>query len=227
MKIGIDISINSTGICINTDTDYKFYNICKSEDVYDKKSNYRKWYNLISNCVIFKTYKNSNFADSTLGKLSKYNTVLNQFISIFSDNNITPKDTIINIEDYSYTKANTNSIIDIVTLSTLIRNYLYLNEYAINFISPKELKVKAGSLAYRKIYTSKSRTKFTYRNKQNKSAGRFDKNDILQALIDAKINTDNDYINFITRTYPTINEVTKNIPKPFDDLNDAYLLSIY
>lgn len=223
INVGIDISIRSTGICINHGDDLEFHVISPTDSIVDKKGNYRKWFAAIQNMATFHQYQSIQSHTTQLELLPTFNEIVDIIQRIFQDSNIYPHNCVITIEDYSYTKNNTNSIIDLVTLSTLIRNYLHINQYTIKLVSPTQLKVFCGSIAYKKQLT-KTKGKYTYRNKQNKAAGSFDKTDMLAAIVESDIPNTHPYIGFLREYY---NPNIKSVVKPLDDLNDAMLLSMY
>jgi hypothetical protein len=65
--------------------------------------------------------------------------------------------------------------------------------------------------------------KGVYRNEDGKAGGSFDKKDMMRALLHFDI--DVDYFNYLMKKKEDLLK-PKNIPKPFDDINDSLLLSL-
>jgi hypothetical protein len=212
--IGIDPSLNSTAVSVlNKNTNeikhYSFTNI---------KPNY-KWAKEYENFILFKfhTYKDSKeFSESEVLKLNNYDDVSNTIMDVILEY----KDTDVKIfmEGYSYSSKN-GRIIDLVVFSTLLRYKIITQTNAeLNIIPPSSLKMFVGQNVY------EPDKKGVYRNNDGKAAGKFDKHDIMKALLD--LNMTYDYINKLNEDKSEILQM-KSIPKPLDDVNDSILLCYY
>lgn len=211
--IGIDPSLNSTALSIYKDGKYLFYNYTNN------KSNY-KWIKNINDCVNFKFHEYSNnddFSESEVDKISIYDEVTDKIVyDIF--NFIKDEETKIFIEGYSYS-AQAGRLIDLVTFSTLLRYKLLKNKnITLHFIPPSSLKKYVAAMVY------KPDKKGIYRDDSGKAGGSFDKKDMMNVLL--KFDIDELYFNYIKHNSDEILK-SKNIPKPFDDINDSLLLLLH
>ena len=211
--IGIDPSLNSTALSIYKDGKYLFYNYTNN------KSNY-KWIKNINDCVNFKFHEYSNnddFSESEVDKISIYDEVTDKIVyDIF--NFIKDEETKIFIEGYSYS-AQAGRLIDLVTFSTLLRYKLLKNKnITLHFIPPSSLKKYVAAMVY------KPDKKGIYRDDSGKAGGSFDKKDMMNVLL--KFDIDELYFNYIKHNSHEILK-SKNIPKPFDDINDSLLLLLH
>ena len=101
--------------------------------------------------------------------------------------NINKKEkTIVAIEGYNYGLRNTNSIIDIVTFSTLLRLKILtipkLDKLII--ISPMTIKSMTAELVYGYVLSPKAKNKKINKNNEGVAGGDFNKKDMMKALID-------------------------------------------
>ena len=199
IKIGLDISTTSSGICINEGNSYKFFNIT------DKSTKYHKNSKNITSYIVDKAEKGENYRDKAdcnkqyteneLNKLKKYKQIESKLEFILSK--YSGCEMLINIEGYSYS-SQAGNLIDIVTLSTILR--LKCLEYSDNvmFTAPQSLKKQVLDNCYKK-----------------------EKSDMIDHFLEV---FDEDDICI----YNEIKEVKalklKTIPKPIDDCIDAFWL---
>ena len=198
--IGIDISINSTAIFIETNGIEKILSFTNKKDnnIYIKELN-RSGVNFIH----FDRKILKDYTDNELSKMRHYIDISDSIIDkILSIIDLTKK-TYCQIEGYSFSK-NTSSILDIVSLSTLIRSKLLVNikDIDMKIISPSSLKLEACKMVYKPIDIGKKKPKYEYKNSLGISGGSFKKHDMYRAIIDGKIDCIiydflNDYIHIL------------------------------
>jgi hypothetical protein len=210
--IGIDPSLSSSAISIYKDGELYLFNYTNN-----KKNN--KWVKESNDLIDFSFHEYSfgnDFSDSETEKLMIYDDVTGNLVdnikSIIGNN--TSK---IYMEGYSYSSK--GKIIDLVAFSTLIRYKLSKIPNAELFIiPPSSLKKYIGEFVYEQD------KKGIYRNENGKAAGSFDKKDMMIALL--KLNLNYPYINYLNENKDNLLN-PKNIPKPFDDVNDSVILTYY
>lgn len=213
--IGIDISINSTAIYIESDKGSKILSINNKKDnnIYIKELD-RYGVEFIHTSM----NKSKIYSDNEILKLKHFDKVA-IFVLEFCIKNINiENNTHCQIEGYSFSK-NTSSILDIVSLSTLIRSYLLKNIKNINIsiISPSSLKLEACKISYEPIDIGVKKPKLIYINKDGIAGGSFKKPDMYKAILDSKINV---YIKDFLIEYKHLTERDK-IPNPIEDIIDA------
>lgn len=226
--IGLDISLSSTAMCINDNGAEYIYCYLNTNKV-------SKWANLlegdISNLMVTRlerAKKAKNYSDGEISKLLKYDEIseliLNDIIKRCGNRKCE-----IRMEGYSYTK-NTNSIIDIIGLSTQLRLKLLtkLNS-SLHIISPSTLKLSTCKLAYGvteiKRYGKKDqplKSNFKVMNKEGISGGSFTKFEMYKSIIDGNIDT---IIYDFLNEYESDVISMKKIPSPIDDIIDSVLIT--
>lgn len=217
--VGLDISIDSTGMSILRDKDLfisNFTTLKRSVGWIKKTMNYFDYE------FINYTYKDiDNYTESEIMKLREFDFVTDLIFNKIIGNIDTKEDTLIAIEGYNYGLKG-NSIIDIVTFSTLLRlkllNVPKLKKLIV--ISPMTVKSKAAELVYGFVIDKKGK-KIINKNPRGIAGGHFDKKDMMEALID--LNED-DRLSTILYKYKDDLLKLKNIPKPWDDLCDSYFI---
>lgn len=218
--VGIDPSTTCTGLCING----KPFSFSPESQVFNKKGEYNKWYDLASKEVSVNTFsvkdKTSIFTDSEIQKISQYDIVSDSIVKTIK-NNILPGNTVCVIEGFSY-NATAGKLIDLVVFSTLLRYKIIKLHYDLTVVPPATLKVLSAKLTYEPIDVGKKKPKLEWRNNDGISGGKFTKHDMIAAVADNKSLNDN-WSNYIKALYSDLITM-KNIPKPFEDVNDAYLL---
>jgi hypothetical protein len=213
--IGIDISINSTAIFIETNGIEKILSFTNKKDnnIYIKELN---------RCGVDFTHFDrkilKDYTENELSKMRHYidisDSIINKILSIID----LTKNTYCQIEGYSFSK-NTSSILDIVSLSTLIRSKLLVNikDIDMRIISPSSLKLETCKMVYKPIDIGKKRPKYEYKNNLGISGGSFKKHDMYRAMIDGEVDTT---ISSFLNDYVHILEMSK-IPNPIEDIIDS------
>lgn len=201
---GLDISVNSTALCIYNNK-YNFFNYTNKNSKWLKKTSTIINYRFIN--FKYKTLK--NFSETLIQKIKDYDILSDLIIKdlLLFDDKIT-----LWIEGYNYGLTRTDSIIDICELSSIIKMKIINNieDININIIPPKSLKTKTCKLVYN-----------NQKNNNDVSGGNFDKIDMFHSLLDSNIT--NDLKIFLNQNIDVLSKM-KKIPKPFDDLIDANFL---
>ena len=219
--IGIDPSLISTALVINDN----IFNFCRESSATTKKG-LAKWFKMAEQHVKYEYISYREYEDYSTGeiiKLKDYDKVTSAIIDNILANIDPSKKTRVAIEGYSYGSGDQNSIIDLVTFSTLLRKKLFDHvTQDITIISPTSLKLKSCQLTYIPIDVGKKKPKFEYKNNEGISGGKFLKSDMFKSLIE------NTFINstFAEHCSSIKEEILtmKTIPKPYEDVVDAYLL---
>lgn len=223
--IGLDISKISTSMVIEIDEkEYIFsYNT--------NKPNY-KWNKCIENIAKIKTYQYNNtldnYSDSEIDKLKIFSKISNDLLSDINNTIITTEPTIIYIEGYSYGK-DSSQIIDLVSIGSIIRTKIFENVpniKKIKIVAPKSLKLIACEMiyGYKMVNIGKKKEKIVKiinTNKNGKKGGDFDKKDMFTMILDSHNKC------ILNKFYnENLKEILslKIIPKPLEDINDAWLL---
>jgi hypothetical protein len=211
--VGIDPSLSSTAVTVySSNGKYSFYNYTNNKPGY-------KWIKEVSDFVHFTFHEYSNsddFTESEIDKIDMYNIVTESIVNDIASV-IGKKETHVYIEGYSYS-AQAGHLVDLVTFSTLIRYKLHkMKNVNLHFIPPSSLKRYSAEMVY------KPDKKKVYRNEDGKAGGSFDKKDMMRALLHFDI--DCPYFNYLLEKREDLLK-PKNIPKPFDDINDSLLLSL-
>jgi hypothetical protein len=213
--IGIDISLNSTAISIESDKGSHVLSFTNKKDnnIYIKELDRYGVKFFHYNRVVSKDY-----SENEVLKLKHYNMISKQILEeIVKRINLSQK-THCQIEGYSFSK-NTSSILDIVSLSTLIRSNLILgiNDIDITIISPSTLKLEACKLCYTPINIGKKKPKYEYRNNEGMSGGSFKKPQMYRAMIEGEIKSP---IYEMLISYKDLMDRDK-IPNPIEDIIDS------
>jgi hypothetical protein len=222
--VGIDPSLISTGVVIGCDDKIKLFNYCRESDA-NNKSGLSKWFKYTEGKLTLRYIKYREYADYSEGELVKlkdYDTITTLIIKDIMDNIDQTKPTKIGIEGYSYS-SEVGYIIDLVTFSTLLRKKLY--DYVsqdITVMSPSTLKVEACKLTYPPINEGKKKEKWVYRNNDGIAAGSFTKHGMFLAIVENN-NLNDDWAKLCKSLKSDIMSANK-VAKPFEDVNDAYLI---
>jgi hypothetical protein len=218
--VGIDPSLISTAVVIND----KMFNYCKKVNAYNK-TDLKKWYKYCENFVTYKfiEYKEyKNYSDGELIKLKDYDKITDEIVSDIKSN-IDKGETRIGIEGYAYA-SDYGDLIDLVTFSTLLRKKLYdkINK-DITIFSPSTLKMEACKLTYPAVNKGKKKIKLEWRNNEGIAGGHFTKREILLSIIDNEKWDDKFHEHLLTIKDELLS--ISQVPKPYEDLDDAYILS--
>lgn len=211
--IGIDISVNSTAVCIYNG-EYNLYNYTT------KKPNYI-WIKKVSDIVNFRFFdyeykKLDDFSDTLVQKIKDYDNYSDSIIKDISS--YVNGDVYIGIEGYNYGLVTTDSIIDISELSSIIKLKI-LQKFPnsnVKIIPPKSVKIESCRMVYKVMDKKK-----VVRNGKGVAGGSFDKIDMLNAFLDSDI--DMVLKDSLIENKETILSM-KNIPKPWDDLIDSVFI---
>lgn len=214
--IGVDISINSTAIFIDSNRG------CTILSFTNKKDSNKYIKELESYGVKFFFIENAFSKDYSVNESLKLKCYDNIAHTISSEvlKAIDPNvNSYCQIEGYSFSR-NTKSIIDVVSLSTLIRCYLMetIKNMQMFIISPKSLKLGACKMCYEPINIGIKKPKYKFVNKDGVAGGSFKKPDMYKAILEGNINTPiftmlNDYKDDLLNR--------DKIPNPIEDINDA------
>tara|TARA_R110001592_G_scaffold120545_3_gene324985 strand:- start:60369 stop:61025 length:657 start_codon:yes stop_codon:yes gene_type:complete len=211
MKVGIDFSLNSPGIAIKKETEYKFYSLFNySKDNFWERFKDGKMQKAFSihkelkeqECISIHPYnrnvKSKEFLFREREKLTDANFISELIIDILK-NEIVSENYHISLEGFSYGSKG-NSFIDMIQYNTFLRHKL-LEEFDINkisFFQPSHVKKLAGKGNANKFYMIKAFQEDVLNDKE---------------LRDTKLWNwikDKDY--------------SKKIPKPIDDIVDSYFI---
>lgn len=212
--IGVDISINSTAIFIESNKGKTILSFTNKKDnnIYIKE--------LINNGIKFfhlDRVVSENYSENEILKLKHYILTSKLMIEEIIKHIDIESKTYCQIEGYSFSK-NTSSILDIVSFSTLIRTELLkINNLEITIISPSSLKLETCKLVYKPINIGKKKPKLEYRNNDGVSGGSFKKNHMYKAIIDGCIDTP--IYEMLLKHIDLINR--EKIPNPIEDIIDA------
>lgn len=226
--VAIDPSLISTALVVSSDDSFKIYNYCRESKVYGKKG-ITKWFKLAEEFVEYKFIEYREFEDYSEGELTKlkdYDKITDQIIDDILLNIDPTKETKIGIEGYNF-GAQVGDLIDLVTFSTLLRKKLFdqVSE-DIWVMSPSTLKLESCKLSYEPIRKETGIKKIKiveeWRNKLGIPGGKFQKPDMFRAIIEnEKLN---DY--WLKHCRLVKNDIlsVNTTPKPYEDVNDAYLI---
>jgi len=225
--IGIDTSLNSTGLVVND----KVFCYNNKEDIYTSKGAYTKWFDYLNPFISIREYNKISsdieYSESEIFKFKRSEEIANDIITDILAN-INPNiPTYVAIEGYSY-NSEVGRLIDLVTIQTLIRRNLLLNKFILKVVSPSTLKLETCKMTYEPLIVSKAnakKIKYSYKNPDGIAGGNFQKPHMYKAIFENDKWTDSYKIN-ISRFYKEAMSNSK-IPKPIDDINDAYLLQKY
>ena len=226
--VGIDISVNSTGISIFRNDEIILFNFTTNKKSYTwiKKTLEHIDYEFIN-------YTNPDikeYSEKEILKLREFDKVSEIIFNKVYGNIDKSQQTYIAIEGYNFGfNQQSNSIIDIVTLSTLIRKKLLdgiPNLEEIIILSPKSVKSETCRIAYGETTIEKINkkgikkiTKTINQSPDGITGGNFDKHDMMKAIIN--LNMDDNLTKILNEHKEELLKM-KNIPKPFDDICDSY-----
>lgn len=215
--VGIDISIDSTAMCIEKNDEKKLFNYTTNKPTY-------KWNKLFSNNVIFRYIDYDYKREIERIEMDKLNEFYDVNDMILNDllNNI-DDDVCIGIEGFNYGLTNTNIIVDIVEFSTMLKININENFFKykkhIEIISPKSIKKLVCEYTYGEKYIQ-PKTKKIFRNSDGIPGGSFQKSDMLKAMLDYDMKTP---ITVLVKE--NINDLIakngKDVRKPVDDIVDS------
>lgn len=228
--IGIDPSLISTAIVVGTEDSFKMYNYCRESSVYGK-TGIKKWFKLAEQYVNYRfvNYRPfNNYSEGEITKLKDYDSVTDNIISDIICNIDTSRPTAVGIEGYSFSSS-AGDIVDLVTFSTLLRKKIFDRvTQNISVLSPSTLKLESCKMTYppivKNIGGKNPRQEFIWRNPFGLSGGSFTKTEIFNSIID---NESDDYWSNHCRSVKDDILSVKTIPKPYEDVNDSFILFNY
>ena len=222
--IAIDPSLISTALVVSSGDTFKIYNYCRESKAFGKKG-ITKWFGLAEEFITYKFIEYREYKDYSEGELVKlkdYDKISDTIITDILENIDPNKPTKIGIEGYSFSSA-AGDIIDLVTFSTILRKKLFdkISE-DIFVLSPSTLKLESCKLTYAPINIGIKKEKWIYKNKIGISGGSFTKSDMFLAIVENDC-LDDYWAKHCKFIKSDILE-PKQIQKPYEDVNDAYLI---
>lgn len=223
--IGLDISKISTALTIQKNNEIKYYSYStlKSNNIWLKNTQDIIAYRNIE----YKYLKEDDYSKSQILKLKEFNLYTDLIIDDITKNVDFENDIIqIGAEGFSYASS-AGPLIDIVEFSTLLKIKLLnkLNNLSdIEILSPMTVKSETCKIVYKPRIELKGKKVIKeilhYENKDGKQAIKFDKWDMLYALLDSHIETP-------IKTWLNENDSwkkNKDVPKPIDDIIDSFFI---
>ena len=229
--VALDPSLISTALVVSSEETFKMYNYCRESSAFGK-TGIKKWFKLAEQFVTYKfiTYREfTDYSEGELTKLKDYDKITDDIISDILSNIDTSKPTKIGIEGYSFSST-AGDIIDLVTFSTLLRKKLFdqISE-DITVLSPSTLKLESCKLTYPPIVSETGKkvkkVKIEYRNTLGLAGGSFTKTDIFLAIVENNIW--NDYWTKHCKLVKSDVLGISTIPKPYEDVNDSFIIFKY
>ena len=229
--VALDPSLISTALVVSSGDTFKMYNYCRESSAFGK-TGIKKWFKLAEQFVTYKFIEYREFKDYSEGELTKlkdYDKISDGIISDILSNIDTSKPTKIGIEGYSFSST-AGDIIDLVTFSTLLRKKLFdqISE-DITVLSPSTLKLESCKLTYPPIVSETGKkvkkVKIEYRNTLGLAGGSFTKTDIFLAIVENNIW--NDYWTKHCKLVKSDVLGISTIPKPYEDVNDSFIIFKY
>lgn len=224
----IDPSLSCTAMVVNG---HKFI-YTTTTVAHTKKGELKNWFKDCQDYVtihVFDETPNLPHGELELWKLVHYDKIACQIINdmIMHCDNDAPLS--VAIEGYSYSSG-AGPLIDLVTLSTILRKMIYITLIHdihgdpiapnLKIFQPTEVKQRAAALVYPPIKKGK---KIEYRNSDGVAGGSFKKHEIYKALLD-NTNLHNDpWVEYLRGHWDEVSTM-KSVPKPIEDINDAYTL---
>lgn len=219
--ISIDPSTTCSGLCVEG----KLYAVAQHDLAFTKSEKMKKWFSIADEECNIVTYPKRNVADTYSGeevsKLKYYQNIRDTIMDIIGQSGTFPKQTMVLMEGFSYSSAS-GHLIDLVTLSTLIRTALVELGFNLQIVAPSDLKACTAKLSYDAVDIGKKKEKLEWRNSNGVSGGSFKKHDMYQAILDST-NTGSNWKRLLADNAKEISSM-KSVPKPIEDVNDAFLL---
>lgn len=227
--VAIDPSLSCTAMVVNG----KKFVYTTPTVAHTKKGELKGWF---KDCEDYATIHifddtptNLPHGELEIWKLEHYDAIACQIIQDMVMNCDYATPLTVAVEGYSYSSA-AGPLIDLVTLSTILRKMIYITLiHDINgdpmcpnlqIFQPTEVKQRAAALVYPPIKKGK---KVEYRNADGVAGGSFKKHEIYKALLDNTTLYNDPWVEFIRGHWDEVSEM-KSVPKPIEDINDAYTL---
>ena len=220
--VGLDISKISTAMSIENSKGENFLFNYTTKD-----PNYL-WVKRTSEIINFRYYDyldRETYSESELEKLRNFVNIANDIIKDIKNSIIDNYPVYIQLEGYSY-GSNVGPLIDLVGIGTIIRGKLLEhvpNVKLIEIVAPLSLKTQTAEYVYGYEMVEKGKrvvrlTKVVNTNEDGVPGKSFSKHDMFKALMDAKLEVP---VFEFYEIYKDDLMKMKNLPKPFDDINDA------
>tara|TARA_R110002096_G_scaffold323462_3_gene517634 strand:+ start:953 stop:1612 length:660 start_codon:yes stop_codon:yes gene_type:complete len=209
--ISVDFSLNSPGICLYNDNTnkYHFISYIKKGSGTKKEQKLQEEISLLDDVTLNNQpdWESTNqYSSAELLKIRRYNSMSNDILELILQHTDNSSDYIIAFEGSSYgSKMGTNNIIDMAAGAAILKNNMLetIKPLDIKTIAPTTIKKHAGK-------------------------GNMKKRALWDAFVENRIQDENiktsKFFNFCDKL---IEPEDKKIPKPFDDLVDAYFLCNY
>jgi len=206
--VAIDFSLNSPGICIYNDGTKRFHFISyiKDKSGTKKEQKLQEEIGMLDDVTLVKQPDFSvskEYSSKELLKIRRYNVMSDEILKLVLDHT-DPKDNfIISFEGSSYgSKQGTNNIIDMASGAAILKNK-FLNELKpldIQTIAPTSIKKFAGK-------------------------GNMNKRELWNSFVENRIAVESlKTSQFFKFCDGLVDPEDKKVPKPFDDLVDAFFL---
>lgn len=221
--ITIDPSKVSTAMVVNG----KLFNYTTKDNAYNK-SGLSKWYEMFNNHITYRFVeytKYKSYEEEQLVKLHDFNVLSDLIITDIKANIDINKKCVIGIEGFAFSSKN-GALIDLVMLSTLIRHKLVsdISPHLV-VISPSTLKQEACRMTYGLTDIGKKKPKLITMNNEGIKGGSFTKKEMYQAIIENTEFVKHPYVMSLKSFSDEL--LNMKIPKPIEDINDAFLLYYY
>lgn len=219
--IGIDPSLNSTAVCVElTDGTEFFMN-------YTTVPKHTQWMKRTSDVCFYsleKYTKLKQYSPSEVVKVREYGEVAMKIVDKLAERRIGAETLLdglqgaqVAMEGYSY-GSSAGPLIDLVTFGSALRRGLINAGTQLEIVSPMSLKVFCCTQAYGVD------KKGIARNDIGLAGGKFTKSEMMRAMFEME---QSNPLRDKLKEWKTELYAAKNVPKPFDDLIDAWWLCKY
>lgn len=225
--VSLDQSLISTALVVEGPKGLRMINYCRESAASGKKG-MKKWFKLAEQHVEYRfiEYREfENYSEGEITKLKDYDRITDLIIDDILETIDPSLPTKVGIEGYSYSSS-AGDIIDLVTFSTLLRKKLFdrVSE-DITVLSPASLKLETCKLTYDPIVTETGKKvkklKYEWRNNMGIAGGSFTKTDMLMAIVENRWM--DGWAEHCRQVKDDLLSVS-TIPKPYEDVNDAFLI---
>jgi hypothetical protein len=212
--IGIDASLNSTAVCIELADGTEFFKSFYTKEKPDK------WMKLITGPVEFhyvryEDTKTLEYSWSERTKILNYYSVTDMIVDEVASSLTRPlSDALIGMEGYSYSSS-AGPLIDLVTFAASLKQKILSLDTDISIYAPMTMKTETC----RAVYGVDG--KGIPRNDIGLAGGKFTKHEMLEAFFQYKKAKSNPLYDILLPYRKEIRGL-KAVPKPIDDLIDAY-----
>lgn len=204
--VTIDFSLNSPGICIYSNNEYHFIGYLKPGTGTKKEQKLQEELNLLGDTQITQQpdwTNNENYSKSEMIKIQRHMKTADDIINFILEITKSKKNYVVAFEGSSYgSSAGTNNIIDMAAGAAILKMEMMSRLEVLDMmtIAPSTIKKHAGN-------------------------GRLKKDQLwLKFLENVLEDSDLENSSLLKYSRDNIGEV-KKVPKPMDDLVDAYFLN--